>query len=129
MDDYWFVKLGEEEIFCHIPMEYDKTVILQDPLLVQIEEGEQGRFAISLIDYIPYSRNNYIEVNKDKILFKTPLNHDTLDYYFVSKQYAYEVFKKNFLKDVKQVTWQLKNHLKNRDKKISYIHPPSNSEH
>ena len=129
MDDIYYIKLQTgEELIGRVPVEYEKFYIIQDPLLIEMENIE-GKVSMSLLNFIPFSRDNYIEVDKDKTIFKTPVSEETYNYYMVCNMYNHEVFVKNFSRDIKYVTFQMNSYMKNRSRKSSYIHPSSETEH
>lgn len=116
------VKLSNrDDIVGVLDNENDNTVIIKDPMILVIKQDDNEEAGAILINYIPFSSQNYVSLYKRNIISIIPINEDMIKYYFASRIYCYRTFDKTFTSNLRRSTEYLENYLNQKPKKKSSI--------
>ena len=102
-DNIYMIKLSNrEEIIGEIDDKDNKDHIkIYNPLLVSVErDSTSGQLGMMLIDYIPYSNSDSIDVNVNNIMFISVVNYSMKTYYEKSVYYNMEYHKNKFKNNI-----------------------------
>jgi hypothetical protein len=112
------VKLtNRDDIVGVLDSENDNAVIIKDPMILVIKQDDNDETGAILINYIPFSSQNYVALNKTNIISIINLSEDMVKYYFASRIYCYKTFDKNFTANLRRSTEYLENYINQRTRK------------
>jgi len=112
------VKLtNRDDIVGVLDSENDNVVIIKDPMILVIKQDDNDETGAILINYIPFSSQNYVALNKTNIISIINLSEDMVKYYFASRIYCYKTFDKNFTANLRRSTEYLENYINQRTRK------------
>lgn len=112
------VKLtNRDDIVGVLDNENDNAVIIKDPMILVIKQDDNDETGAILINYIPFSSQNYVALNKTNIISIINLSEDMIKYHFASRIYCYRTFDKNFTANLRRSTEYLENYLSQKPKK------------
>jgi hypothetical protein len=112
------VKLSNrDDIVGVLDSENDNSIIIKDPMILIIKQDDNEETGAILINYIPFSSQNYVALNKPNIISIINLSEDMIKYYFASRIYCYKTFDKNFTANLRRSTEYLENYLNQKTRK------------
>ena len=112
------VKLSNrDDIVGVLDSENDNSIIIKDPMILIIKQDDNEETGAILINYIPFSSQNYVALNKPNVISIINLSEDMIKYYFASRIYCYKTFDKNFTSNLRRSTEYLENYLNQKTRK------------
>jgi hypothetical protein len=112
------VKLSNhEDIMGFLEGDDQLRLIIKDPMILISRTDSNDESGIVLINYIPFSSDDYVTFNKANVITTIPLSDDMIRYYTYSKLYCNKTFDKNFNNNLLRSTEYLERYLNQKAKR------------
>lgn len=121
--------INGDEIIGSVLGEGSDNITVDHPLVVCVETTEGGSY-LALKKYLPYSKENIINLQKGHVIAVADLHSDIIKYYFLSLRYS-KLNEDNALKTIQALNDSIERALDNQtislNDKLHHIVPGTNT--
>lgn len=72
---------SSEEVIGELEKETDRSVVLSNPVLVALQQGQNGQMALGFLPFMPYLGKKPISISKDKIIVQEEVDENMKNQY------------------------------------------------